>query len=224
MNTDYTIEYSNRKTLAIFVERDKSIVVKAPIGTPQEKIDDFVTRKKYWIYKKLKNPQKFKLKRKKEFVSGASILFLGTSYRLDVVDEKIDGITFDNTKFVISRNNQKNAYNYFKSWYRKKAEEIITPKVDYYANNLGVEYNQIKISHMEYRWGSCTPKNNLNFNWRLIKAPMFVIEYVIVHELAHFLESNHTSNFWNIVGTQVPKYLTAKNWLREYGEQLYIDF
>lgn len=72
------------------------------------------------------------------------------------------------------------------------------PRVPPVAHALGVSYNQAKINSSKYRWGSCTPKNNLNFNWRLIKAPMFVINYVIVHELAHLLEPNHTPRFWNI--------------------------
>ena len=79
---------------------------------------------------------------------------------------------------------------------------------------MGVRYNDILISDLKYRWGSCTPKNNLNFNWRLIKAPMRVIEYIIVHELTHLLEPNHTADFWAIVRNQLPDYLKSKEWLK----------
>ncbi len=75
----------------------------------------------------------------------------------------------------------------------------------------------VKIVDNRYRWGSCTLKNNVNFNWRLIKAPMFVIDYVIVHELAHLIEANHTPRFWNIVRTQAPTMEKAKAWLKENG-------
>lgn len=224
MNSDYAVEYSNRKTLAIFVERDKSIIIKAPIGTPKEKIDDYVSRKKYWIYTKLKHPQKYELEKAKEFVSGASIIYLGHFYKLELVDENTEGVHFDNNRFIISKEYQDRAPNLFKSWYVKKAKEVIIPKVNYYANNLGVEYNQIKITDMKYRWGSCTPKNNLNFNWRLIKAPISIIKYVIIHELAHFIEPNHNQKFWNVVETQTPKSIHAKEWLKENGELLYVDF
>lgn len=74
-----------------------------------------------------------------------------------------------------------------------------------------------------YRWGSCTPRGNVNVNWRLIKAPMFVIDYVIVHELAHLLEPNHTPEFWNIVRSQAPKMMYAKEWLKENGGLLQED-
>ena len=77
---------------------------------------------------------------------------------------------------------------------------------------------------MKYRWASCTPKGNVYFNWRIIKAPIFVIEYLIVHELAHLRVSDHSPEFWNIVSIQVPSYDDAKNWLRENGNILEVDF
>jgi len=98
------------------------------------------------------------------------------------------------------------------------------PRVKRHARNLGVEFSKVMISDLKYRWGSCTPKNNLNFNWKLIKAPIYVVDYVIVHELAHLLESNHTRRFWNIVETQVPGHTKAKTWLKEHGEELETDF
>lgn len=88
---------------------------------------------------------------------------------------------------------------------------------------LGVEYAAAKIVDNRYRWGSCTVKDNVNFNWRLIKAPMFVIDYVIIHELAHLLEANHTPRFWNIVRTQTPTMDKAKAWLKEHGQILEDD-
>ena len=77
---------------------------------------------------------------------------------------------------------------------------------------------------MKYRWGSCTPKNNINFSWRIIKAPMFVIRYIVVHELTHLIESNHTPTFWNILSIQVPDYQKAKDWLKNKGYLLEVDF
>ncbi|MCK9363349.1 MAG: DUF45 domain-containing protein [Syntrophales bacterium] len=88
------------------------------------------------------------------------------------------------------------------------------------ARELGVNVAGIKIKDSRYRWGSCTVKNNVGFNWRLIKAPMFVIDYVIVHELAHLIETNHTPRFWNVVRTQAPMMDKAKVWLKENGQLL----
>ncbi|NIA19931.1 MAG: DUF45 domain-containing protein, partial [Xanthomonadaceae bacterium] len=107
-----------------------------------------------------------------------------------------------------------------REWYIARAKEKILPRIQKYAEQLGVEYNKAKIVDNRYRWGSCTIKDNVNLNWRLVKAPMFVIDYVIVHELAHLRETNHTPRFWNIIRAQIPKMEKAKSWLSENGQIL----
>ncbi len=108
----------------------------------------------------------------------------------------------------------------FQSWYIQQAKTVILPRVSLYAERLGVTVNQAKITNSKYRWGSCTPNDNVTFNWRLIKAPMFVIDYVVVHELAHFLEPNHTRRFWGIIRSQIATMDKAKRWLTEHGALL----
>lgn len=97
---------------------------------------------------------------------------------------------------------------------------MILSRVSHYAEQLGVTFNQAKITKSKYRWGSCTPKDNVTFNWRLIQAPMFVIDYVIIHELAHFLEPNHTPRFWGIIRSQLATMDKAKRWLKDNGALL----
>jgi predicted metal-dependent hydrolase len=224
MQFEYHIKYSNRKTLNISVERDRSIIVRAPEHLTFEKIDKLVQTKKQWIQEKLNHTQKYPIiADSKEFVSGETLLFLGRNYQLSVVEEEIDGIEFDQ-RFKISKTNQHKANELFKEWYLNQAITKIKPLVIKYARSLGVEYNKIKISEMRYRWGSCTPKNNIIFNWRIIKAPMYVLEYLVAHELVHLIEGNHTFEFWNILSIQIPNYEKAKNWLKKNGQLLEIDF
>src|SRR5205809_1252136 len=89
-----------------------------------------------------------------------------------------------------------------------------------HARELGVQFSGARIVENRYRWGSCTVGDSVNFNWRLIKAPMFVIDYVIVHELAHLIETNHTSDFWSIVRAKTATMEKAKRWLKEHGQIL----
>lgn len=222
MTITYKTKYSDRrKTLGLIVERDKSVVVLAPKGTSESDIDHFVTKRRGWLYEKLNYSPKFKEKPvDTPFISGKAILYLGRNYKLDVVDTVIEDIHFSN-KFFISRSNVRNGSRLLNQWYQQTAKEKITPKVEFYAKQLGVAYNAILISDLKFRWGSCTLKGNLNFNWRLIKAPHFVINYVVVHELAHLLELNHSDRFWNIVKVQLPNYKEAKEWLRENGEKVF---
>lgn len=224
MQIEYSIKYSNRKTLSIIVERDRTVVVRAPLNTSRELIEKEIMKRKFLLFQKINHPQKYETpKPRKEFVSGESLLFLGKYYKLEVVPEDMNGVEL-NSKFYISKSNQQNAEQLFREWYFKQAEEKLIPKVKQHANNLGVHCNKIKILDLKVRWGSCTPKDNINFNWRLIKAPVYVIDYIIVHELTHLLESNHTPGFWNIVSVQLPHYDKAKEWLKENGNLLETEF
>ncbi len=224
---DYEIEYSKRrKTVGILVDRDRRVIVKAPEGFPASRIQEIVNKKKDWIEAKINDTYKYPAApSKKEFVSGESMMLLGRNCTLLVVDEDIKGIEYDGFSFRISKNNQEKAYDLFMAWYKKYALSKIEPMAKSFAQKLGVNYNGCAVTNtMKYRWASCTPKGNINFNWRIIKAPMFVIEYLIVHELAHLLVSNHSPEFWNIVSIQVPMYEDAKVWLRDNGNTLEIDF
>jgi len=224
MVIEYQIKYSNRKTLNISVERDRSIIVRAPHYLTADRIDKIVQSKRQWIKEKLNHAQKYPLiAENKEFVSGETLMYLGKNYQLLVVDEEFEGIEFEQ-RFKISKANQPKANELFKKWYLKQALIKIEPLATKYAKSLGVQYNQFKTSEMKYRWGSCTPANNIIFNWRIIKAPMYVLEYLVAHELVHLIENNHTPRFWNILSIQVPNYEKAKNWLKKNGQLLEVDF
>lgn len=223
MELDYKIVYSKRKTLSIHVERDRSIVVLAPEGTSPEKIDSIVDSRKLWIYEKTTHAQKYTPLPHppgKELVSGESLPYLGRQYRIELTDS-CDEIQFDQ-KFLVPRSMTRKPAS-FRSWYMARAEEKIIPRAAFHATNLGVHFNKAKIGSGKFRWGSCTPNDDVIFNWRLIKAPMFVIDYVIVHELAHLIEQNHSTKFWNIVRAQAPSMEKAKIWLQKHGALLEVD-
>lgn len=224
MNIQYDIIYSERKTISIIVERDRSVLVRAPLNTSEASIAALIKKKKFLLKKKIEHNQKHPFeKQTKEFVSGESLMYLGKNYKLYVTDDPVSGVVFDN-KFFINKLEQGNANALFKSWYIRAATEIIVPKAQAIARQIGVSYNNINILDLKFRWGSCTPRDNIHFNWRLVKAPMTVIEYIIVHELTHLLEANHTPEFWNRVAVQLPDYSKAKHWLKENGHELEVDF
>lgn len=224
MEIKYSIKYSARKTLSIIVERDRSIVVRAPLNTSKEFIAKEVNKKRGLIQEKISHNRKYPFpKPTKQFVSGETLLYLGKHYKLYITNNPDDGVSFDN-KFFIGKTNQKKGNELFRDWYIKSATEILVPKAKTIAKQLGVSYNNINILDLKYRWGSCTPKDNIHFNWRIIKAPMTVIEYIIVHELTHLLEANHTPEFWNRVAVMQPNFEKAKDWLKEFGGELETDF
>lgn len=225
MELNYTIKRSpNRKKLTITVERDRRVVVHAPESTSKEKIQAVVESKRQWIYEKTRHAQKYALPHPpgKELVNGESALYLGRQYQIEVVQNSSEEIRFEQ-RFLIPARLSADRKQVLQNWYRDKAMEKILPRTKKFAKDLGVTFTNAKIVDNRYRWGSCTIKDNLNFNWRLIKAPMYVVDYVIIHELAHLLEANHTPRFWNIVRAQTPKMDKAKQWLRENGQILEED-
>jgi predicted metal-dependent hydrolase len=223
MDLAYTIKKSaKRRKLTITVERDRSVIVHAPEGATDKKIHQAVESKRQWIFEKIGHPQKYHdlpHAPGKELVSGESALYLGRQYRIEMVKTGFSQVRFAQRFFIPVMQGEKRA-EALREWYIGKAKEKITPRVQRHAGELGVDVAEVKIVDNRYRWGSCTLKDNVNFNWRLIKAPMFVIDYVIVHELAHLIEANHTPRFWNIVRTQAPLMEKAKAWLKEHGALL----
>ena len=226
MDTTYTIKRSaKRKKLTITVERDRSVVVHAPESTPKETIREIVESKRQWIYEKKKHAQKYQEQLHppgKEFVNGESTLYLGREYQIEVISTDSMEIRFEQ-RFLIPASQAGKRRRVLRSWYIDRAKERILPKVKSIASILGVAFVSARIVDNRFRWGSCTVKNNVNLNWRLIKAPMFVIDYVIVHELAHLIEANHTPQFWNIVRTHAPTMEKARDWLRDHGQVLEQD-
>ncbi len=227
MELSYEIKRSaKRRTLTISVERDCAVFVHAPQEVPVEVIRRAVEAKRQWILGKIRHPQKYRELPHppgKELVSGESVLYLGQPYRIDVTSGSGEGKAQFSGRFLVSGNTKARRRARLRSWFIDRAKEKILPRVSIKAKQLGVTFAKAKIVEHRYRWGSCTVKNNVHFNWRLIKAPMFVIEYVIAHELAHLIEPNHTARFWNIIRADSPAVERARKWLRENGEVLEQD-
>jgi len=105
-------------------------------------------------------------------------------------------------------------------WYRERAREIFTDKVAYYRQFINKPIGEIRIKEQKSRWGSCSTKGNLNFNWKIIMAPDEIIDYLVVHELCHLLHMNHSKEFWQSVGSILPDYKVRERWLKENGTLL----
>ena len=144
--------------------------------------------------------------------------FLGKEYPIEYVKANRSCIMFCQDKFLVyaPKHNKEIVNELLEQWYRKKAREIFTKRVNYFAPQIGKPVNRIAIRGQHTRWGSCSSKGNLNFNYRLLPATPEVIDYVVVHELCHLLHMNHGKEFWNSVEQILPDYKVHKHWLREW--------
>ena len=206
---------SKRRTIALEVTRDASLIVRAPYRTSFDFIEKVVFKKRFWIKEKQEIVRdRHKKVIPKEFISGEGFLYLGNMYKLEFIDDMDMPIVFDNN-FKIALKNYDIAKEILIAWYKAQAYQKISERVNWHSSLSGLRYNKIRISDAQKRWGSCSAKGNLNFSWRLIMAPLRVIDYVVVHELAHLEEKNHSKTFWNKIKIMQPDYEQHKNWLKE---------
>jgi len=209
---------SKRRTFSLEISAKGELIVRAPKRATDSEIRKLVTRKSKWIIKtKQKVEQKISKVTKKDFKTGESFLFLGRKYNLVVINDGDYPLFFNNESFLLSKEYHNYAREIFIQWYKEQACTIIKERASYYSNLSGLRYNKIGITNAKRRWGSCSAKNNLNFSWRLIMAPLSVIDYIIIHELAHIKEKNHSKKFWHFVESILPNYKNQDRWLKENG-------
>lgn len=213
------IERSKRKTIALLVNADTTLTVKAPFLVPTIQIEKVVEKKQSWIKRKVREVEQRPKIAIREFVNGEGFLVLGKSYRLKIGNystiELGEYLYFP--KADLGTIQQK-----LTDWYKQQAIKKITSRTKWYSKKMGVEYSSIRLSEATKRWGSCGRNNTLSINWRLIMAPLSIIDYVVVHELSHIIEKNHSKIFWSRVRTVLPNYEKSRMWLKENGHTLYI--
>jgi predicted metal-dependent hydrolase len=155
--------------------------------------------------------------------SPKNISILGKEYQIITNDNFINiPIKIDGDKILISHVISKEKHPSIISTLLKKIAKVeITHQVNKICEYLGLKYNKISVKDMSSRWGSCSQDKNLSFSWRLVLAPREVMEYVVVHEVCHLVEMNHSSRFWNLVHKTYPDYFAAKLWLKKNGRYLH---
>ena len=214
----YTLIRSKRKTAAIHVHYD-GVEVRAPLRMPKRDIDSFVLSKEKWIAEKVAilrersdDRESFRLD------YGCSIPLRGTLYPIAVSEGQIG---FDGDCFRVPQDLSSEEIRYTCiQIYRMIANKVIESRLVGFAGQMGVSYNSVKISGAQKQWGSCTARGSLNFSWRLMMADDEVIDYVIVHELAHLIELNHSARYWTIVERVIPDFRARKKRLNELHYKL----
>jgi len=209
----YKLVRSKRRTIALAVTADATLVVRAPMNTPLAYIERLISRKIDWIRKAMARVQNRPRPVTHEYVDGESFLYLGKPYKLSVVKKAQKKLAFK-SGFLLDSKQKRYARDLLIAWYKQEAKRKITERVLWCARRAGLSFKSIKITTANRRWGSCSTTGNLNFSWRLIMAPLSVIDYVVVHELAHLEHKNHSKAFWDTVKVMYPNYEKAKTWLR----------
>lgn len=219
---DITIEKTERrKTVSIFIERNGTVKVLAPISASDEKIQKAVKTKEYQIFTKLARWKELNQgKVKREYVNGQSFLYLGRNYRLSIVEDQDVPLKISGGYFLLDKGSLKKAGKVFKEFYRAKTEQKIKERLKLIAEKFQQRPSTVKISELQNRWASWTPKNGLNFHWKCVMAPVAVLDYIITHEMVHLKFPNHSSDFWNELDKKMPNYREHGDWLKQNGVKL----
>ncbi len=210
---------SKRRTIALIVERDGSLTVRAPRRAAVAEIQSFIMEKQDWILRTQERFLSLGKTPKKDYKDGERFLFLGNEYGLSLVKPQQPVLKFENG-FTLGSTVQNKGEQIFTQWYREQAHSVITDRVELFSVQYGFSPKRVKISSARTRWGSCSPDGTLNFTWRLVMAPMSVVDYVVVHELSHLRVKDHSNRFWREVEQIMPEYKNCRRWLRMYGETL----
>jgi predicted metal-dependent hydrolase len=226
----YTIERGRRiKTVAIAVDR-QGVLVRAPAETSLDRLDEIVRGKALWITERLRRFRELPPSpSEREFVSGETFLYLGRQARLIVTPaaERGSGVRLTAGRLMVpvapdlsGRARATAVRKQLIAWYRSHAARRLPEQVEPWRLRLGLAPAGVLIRSQEKRWASCAADSILRFNWRIIQAPVSLIDYVVAHELVHLLHRHHTPDFWSTLGRVLPDYEERRESLRRLGERL----
>ena len=210
---------SRRKTLAISIDPLGRLIVRAPLTCSMERIFAFISEKESWILRKKAQMAGACMQLPPENLHGYVFMLLGKDCRIALIDGK--NIIFDEQNYILYLPS-KNTKTRLIKWLKENAKRIFTIVTERKAKEMGVTFQSVEISSAKGKWGSCSYDNKIRYAYRLICAPKEMIEYVIVHELAHVKHKNHSNAFWAEVAKYEPAWKQKRKWLKTHGVLLQI--
>ncbi len=218
------VRTNRSKTAAIKI--DAGIVqITIPNKLSEQDLQELIKNKTPWIRKKLKTLQDIPPVKAKEYVSGESFSYLGKNYRLKLTKDDSDEVRLSQGQLILStKENSSDQYIKGKliQWYWHYGEQRLKDKTKRYSEIVGAAPKSIAIKDYKSRWGSCASTGEITYLWRLIMAPHHIVDYVVVHELCHLHEHNHSPMFWKLVGRVIPDYKQCRQWLKINGMSLMV--
>ncbi|WP_426348102.1 M48 family metallopeptidase [Alloiococcus sp. CFN-8] len=216
----YKLKYGKRKTIGIRISSLEGVVVTAPINCPISEIEKVLKEKESWIIRSLKEVE-VDLSSEKSMGEGGSLLYLGSYYplKLRYSSLKPSSVTLKEGEAELRLNALLQFHEEqrrivivkeLKAWYRERAYEYLKERLDYYSKLVGVKYNSLTIKDVKSRWGSCSSKGNINLDIKLMLLPTELIDYIVLHEVCHLKEMNHSKSYWTLVEAYMDDYLVRE--------------
>jgi hypothetical protein len=215
----YKIVRSSRRTVALVIKDDGTLVVRAPHHAAVPSIERFILEKSGWIRKKSAEILSRPRAKKKEYAEGERFLYLGKEYVLKF-SSSVKKIAVNEEFLMVPEKYSQDCQTQLDRWYRREARRIITERAKKIGSAYKLSFSAIRIGTAKRRWGSCTSGGTLSFGYRLVMAPMFIVDCVVAHELCHTKELNHSKDFYRLLFSIIPNYKTGHAWLKKNGQIL----
>lgn len=213
-----------RKTISIKIDEKGEIIVSAPLHISNSKLEELIKSKEAWILSKI---HLVKQKKQEKSIFEIGVNYLGVNYSINTfeVQGNMVKLNFDKSHFNVYiphalETKEEALKDILIKWYKAEARRILEQRVKLYGERLGVYPERIFIKNQKTKWGSCSSRRNINLNYRIIMAPMEVVDYLVVHELCHLVHLNHSKDFWSLVEKILPHYKKHQNWLKLNGSSL----
>jgi predicted metal-dependent hydrolase len=219
----YTLTISHRaRQPRLIIAPGTGLRVVTPLEYDRKRLLSFILRREGWILKHLDRMAALPAAPAADAPLPEQITFLGTAHavQMNIKPGKRATVWRDGQAFAVTAPTEVGGRLALEVWLRDAARFAIATQVQHRATEMGVTYDRVAIRDQKTRWGSCSHTGNLNFNWRLVLAPPAVLDYVVVHELAHRVELNHSARFWRVVARYCPTMDTHRAWLRTHGAAL----
>ena len=217
-----------KKTVSLLIKGDQVCLV-IPKKLTQQRIDEILKKKTRWIEKKLYENELHELPSAKTYVDGEIFTYLGKNYRLHCSEGEPVGVNLKSgslhsvvTRGLADTERNQTHREQIGDWYQQRAFEVLKKRTLMHAEVLKVHPKSIKVKNYKARWGSCSAKGDIGYNWKIVIAPRKIVDYVIFHELSHLLQHDHSERFWCQVEKYVPDYRECRSWLKKNGPGLFI--
>lgn len=218
----YHVLYADRKTMEIAVQPDGRVTVKAPNGTTSVAVQKRIVKRARWIGKQLNYFRQFEPRTSpRRYVGGETHLFLGRQYRLRIKKHPDNAVKLKGPIFLVmtpAPDNRQKIKHLLTEWYQEHAQEIFAKRLQHCyetAKGLKVSYPVVKLKKMTKRWGSCSKAGDILLNTDLIKASLYCIDYVIMHELCHLKEHTHNNGYYKLLSKYMPDWEKRKERLEK---------
>jgi len=225
LGLEVQIERTNRKRTISLQVKDNKLIVKAPRTATRKSLDDLIQRKQSWIKKRaILNFEEQNLKNR-EFINNEKFYFRGNEYRLSLILGRNKAVKIAGGLLIVTYIDDQSILrstikSLLEEWYLKESTKILKARTEELAQQMSVQPSGITVKNYNSKWGSCSANNKISYNWRIIMAPDCIVDYLIIHELSHIIEPNHSKNFWQQVENYCEDFQKKRKWLRENGHKL----